>query len=350
MKKILKILFFLNIGLVVITLLSYLSPVANPKVLWPISVMAVFYPWLLLTNLLFIIFWSVFKFRYILLSLITILIGYNNFVGFVGFSSPGYKSSPTDIELMTFNTQNLFYIFSDKEMVSENTNAFFEEMHHFDEIDILCTQEMGVRSNELMLKKAKFSYHYAPENIGPVIYSKHPIINKGQIHSSTSTVNSCVWADINISGKTHRIYNVHMQSNKITRTAEKVIKDSNFQNKETWSGIKSIIVRYKDNANYRIEHAERIKAHVANSPYPVIIAGDFNDVPQSYLYRIFARDFSDSFKKVGRGLGITFSGKIPALRIDYILADKNYHILNHEIIKNEFSDHYPIKSIVNLKP
>jgi endonuclease/exonuclease/phosphatase family metal-dependent hydrolase len=251
---------------------------------------------------------------------------------------------------MSFNAQNLSYIYEDKELRTAHMNTFFEEMNNFENVDILCTQEMGVRSNELMEKRTNFIHIYAPEDVGPVIFSQHPIVNKGQIHSSTSTVNSCVWADININGITYRIYNLHMQSNKITRTAEKVIEDSKLQNKETWNGIKSIITRYRDNANFRIEHAERIRAHMLESPYPVIVAGDFNDVPQSYLYHILSTGMQDSFKAVGSGLGITFSGKIPALRIDYILADQDFRILNHKILKNEFSDHYPITTILNLKP
>ena len=192
----------------------------------------------------------------------------------------------------------------------------------------------------------KFPHVYAPEEIGPVIFSKHPISKKGQIHSATSTINSCIWTDINIRGRTYRVYNLHMESNKITRTAERVMKEVNLQNKETWSGVKAIIKRYKSKAAVRIGHAERIREHMIDCPYPIILAGDFNDVPMSYLYHILGKGMKDSFKEKGFGIGTTFAGKIPALRIDYILADENFKVLDHEILKEEFSDHYPIKSVV----
>ncbi len=332
-----------------ITLLSYLSPIANPKIFWPISVIAVFYPWLLLSNVLFVIFWMFYKLRFASISIITILIGYNFFNEFIGFSSAGFQSNPNQLEILSFNTQNLNYIFKSEEGRTNRSNQFFSFLNEYKDVDVICAQEIGTRSLELWHKKMKFPNQFAPEKVGPVIFSKHPIINKGQIHSSTSTINSCLWVDINVRGTTIRIYNLHMQSNKITMTAAKVIDDANPQNKETWNGVKSIIERYKQNATYRIEHAERIRAHMLDCPYPIVLAGDFNDVPQSFLYHILAKDLKDSFNQQGSGLGITFAGKIPALRIDYILVDKKFEIQNHEILHNNFSDHYAIKSIITLK-
>jgi endonuclease/exonuclease/phosphatase family metal-dependent hydrolase len=284
-----------------------------------------------------------------LISIVTLLLGFNYLDGFVGFSNGGYMSSPDQIEIMSYNTQNLNYIYKHEDR-KEKTDKFFSFLNEQRDLDIICTQELGLRSIELWNKKMKFGHFYAPEEIGPVIYSKHPIVDKGQIHSATSTINSCIWADINIRGNTHRVYNLHMESNKITITAEKVIEEVNLQNKETWSGVKAIIKRYKNNAAVRIGHAERIRAHMVESPYPIILAGDFNDVPLSFLYHILGSGMDDTFVKKGRGLGTTFAGKIPALRIDYIFADKSFKILDHDILKEAFSDHYPIKAVVQYDP
>ena len=289
------------------------------------------------------------KFRFSLISVITILLGFAHFSGFLGFSSAGYKSSPQQIEILSYNTQNLYYIYGLEEKREHRSKDFFDFLNSNKNLDIICAQELGLRSIELWNKKMPFPHFYAPEKVGPVIFSKYPINNKGQIHSSTSTVNSCLWADIDVSGSTFRVYNLHMQSNKITRTAERVIEKGNLQTRETWDGVLSIIKRYKNNAAVRIEHAERIREHMLDSPYPIILAGDFNDVPQSYLYHILSRGLSDSFVEQGSGFGTTFAGKKPALRIDYILTGPKIEILNHEIIKKDYSDHFAIKSILKLK-
>jgi len=347
-KKILKFFVFLNVLLVIVTLLAYLSPYANPKFLWPVSVIAVFFPWLLFANFLFIAFWMVYKLRYALISTATILLGFNYFLGFVGFSNSGFMTTPDQIEIMSYNTQNLGYVYKKEEGRSERIDKFFEFLNDHNDLDVICAQELGLRSIELWNKKMKFPHVYAPEEIGPVIFSKHPISDKGQIHSATSTINSCAWADINFKGNTYRIYNLHMESNKITRTAERVIEEVNLQNRETWSGVKSIVKRYKNNAAVRIGHAERIREHMIDCPYPIILAGDFNDVPLSYLYRILGYGMKDSFKEKGFGIGTTFAGKIPALRIDYILADENFEVREHKILKEGYSDHYPIKSVLEF--
>lgn len=291
----------------------------------------------------------IYKLRYSLVSVIAILIGFVHFNSFLGFSGAGYKSSPQQIEIMSYNTQNLHYVYHKKEDRNQRIESFFNFLKESKDLGIVCVQEMGTRSLELWNRQMKFPHQFAPENVGPVIFSKYPINNKGQIHSSVSTINSCIWADIDVSGQTFRVYNLHMQSNQITRTAEKVIEDANIQNKETWNGVLSIVKRYKNSAAVRIEHADRIREHMSESPYPIILAGDFNDVPQSYLFHVLSRGLQDSFAEQGSGFGTTFAGKIPALRIDYILADKKFEILNHEIIKKDFSDHYPIKSILTLK-
>lgn len=346
-KKSLKLILYLNYLLIGVTLLSYLAPYANPKVLWPISVIAVFYPWLLLMNVLFILFWMVYKLRYSLVSLITILIGFNHFNSFLGFSGDGYQSSPDQIEVMSYNVQNLHYIYQSGEGKNERVKKFFSFIKEENkDVDIICLQELGIRSAELWNNQTHFPHYFVPERLGPAIFSKYPIDDKGQIRSATSTINSCIWADTKIKGQTYRVYNLHMESNKITRTAERVLEEANIQSQKTWSGIKSIVNRYKDNAAVRIEHAERIRTHMADCPYPIILTGDFNDIPQSYLYQILSAGMHDSFMEKGKGFGTTFAGKIPALRIDYILTDKNFEILNQNTMKVEFSDHYPIKSII----
>ena len=46
--------------------------------------------------------------------------------------------------------------------------------------------------------------------------------------------------------------------------------------------------------------------------------------------------------------GTTFAGKIPALKIDYILTDPSIEILDHKIDRALFSDHYPLSALILL--
>ena len=79
-----------------------------------------------------------------------------------------------------------------------------------------------------------------------------------------------------------------------------------------------------------------------NSPYKVIVCGDFNDTPQSYTYNLLSENLNDSFKTKGVGFGTTYAGSIPALRIDYILTHEKIKVQSHKILKENYSDHFPV--------
>jgi endonuclease/exonuclease/phosphatase family metal-dependent hydrolase len=83
------------------------------------------------------------------------------------------------------------------------------------------------------------------------------------------------------------------------------------------------------------------------SPYPNIVSGDFNSVPGSFTYHRIKGDLQDTFLKKGAGLGNTYVGLSPTLRIDYILADKSFDVLQYKSPTLFLSDHFPV--IADLK-
>lgn len=92
----------------------------------------------------------------------------------------------------------------------------------------------------------------------------------------------------------------------------------------------------------RTAQAQQVKEFIAASPYATLIVGDLNDTPLSYTYRQLAKGFKDAFKEKGKGVGITYGGAVPGLRIDYILASKEIDFTSYDCPKVHLSDHYPI--------
>ena len=90
-----------------------------------------------------------------------------------------------------------------------------------------------------------------------------------------------------------------------------------------------------------IQTAE-LTSFIDNSPYPIILGGDFNDTPSSFAYQQVNELLDDSFIKKGKGIGSTYNGIIPFLRIDYIFTDKKFTCTHYQKIKNLNSDHFPI--------
>ena len=112
-------------------------------------------------------------------------------------------------------------------------------------------------------------------------------------------------------------------------------------------GIISIIRRMRVSYQKRAVEVLTIKEHMNNSPYPIIVCGDFNDTPLSYAYQKIKGDLIDSFSSCGKGFGESYV-KIPGLRIDYIMHDKSFKSFNYRKQDNVLSDHYAISCEIKL--
>ena len=92
----------------------------------------------------------------------------------------------------------------------------------------------------------------------------------------------------------------------------------------------------------QLEQVVVLREHVNSSPYPTVIAGDFNTTQFSNVYRKTAEGFTDTFKEKGEHWGQTFSLKGIPLRIDYILVDDTFKVAFHNNYTHQYSDHYPV--------
>ena len=347
-----KLLRWCNLSLIFVTLLSYVSPFVSPEKFWMFSFFGLLYPWLLLANFLFIVYWGIRKERYLLFSIFCILIGWNYFIGFIGLNNRLEGNHETVIKIASYNTGRTLYLWnkSDKEQHKKSKDSFFRLRKDFRDIDIHCAQEASKYAIDWLTDSLAFPlYFYHYEKISTTfIFSKTPFLKTGFIDLK-NRANSCIWADLNLHGKIVRIYNVHLQSSQISDKTDKLAKDGNLQEKETWKTIGEVLKKYVRAAKTRAWQAEKIAKHIAECPHPVILCGDLNDTPLSYPYNVLSENLHDTFKEKGKGIGTTYAGSIPALRIDFIFADQNFEILNHEIIDNDLSDHYPVVGTLRIK-
>jgi endonuclease/exonuclease/phosphatase family metal-dependent hydrolase len=111
---------------------------------------------------------------------------------------------------------------------------------------------------------------------------------------------------------------------------------------ESIEAVKNLSLSLRQGFVRRAHQAEVLRVQIDKSPYPVIVAGDFNDTPVSYSYRKIRKGLKDSFVNSGYGAGFTYKGNYPANRIDYILYDNKLESRYFEIMKVRYSDHYPV--------
>jgi len=212
---------------------------------------------------------------------------------------------------------------------------------------IIAIQEGFMDDHPSILKD--YPYNFRPHGQSICIYSKYPFTNRGKLDISENVQNGCIFVDVKVNGKMLRIYNMHLQSNRVSGDASKLKKEGDIQAKETWLDIKGILGKISRAASIRSTQASAIITHFKESKYPVIVCGDMNDTPLSYNYKLFSRQLNDGFKERAVGLGTTYNETIPLLRIDYIWTDKQLKVNSHEIINENFSDHYPVISRINIE-
>lgn len=333
-----KTLRWLNVLLIIITFLSYLSPYVDPASFWIFYLLGMGYPWLLLFNMLFTLYWISLKKGYFLFSLGAILVGWSHFQSFIGLNGPLPKETG-EITLMTMNSMGY-------QKLKGATKKQFDRMLVDYSPDIIAIQEGYARMRPISQKA--YPYIYQPKNKLLSIYSKYPFSNKGNMDIGNYS-NGCMFVDVVINEQTIRVYNVHLQSNRVSQDASILSKEGDLQEKETWVGIRGMLGKVQKAAEIRSKQTKSILKHLSKSKYPVVVCSDMNDTPLSYAYQLFSRTLKDGFKERAIGLGTTYSGSIPVLRIDYIWTDKNFAVNSHEIIKGDYSDHYPIISRIKLQ-
>lgn len=92
---------------------------------------------------------------------------------------------------------------------------------------------------------------------------------------------------------------------------------------------------------------------VRNSPYPVIVCGDFNSMPYSYVYQKMRHNLSNAFEDAGNGFGFSYRDpKLFFLRIDnQFYSDSRLHVFDYQTHRDiELSDHFPITATYTFKP
>jgi endonuclease/exonuclease/phosphatase family metal-dependent hydrolase len=357
-KVLYKILFAVNAFFAFTLLLSYLAVIISPGDFALPAFFGLAYPYLLLINIILVIIWAMFLRFEALISVIVIAIGFTHFSNYIKLIKP-VRDKTNTFKVLSYNVR-LFNLFENKNNLSSEKKVL--EFLKAQKPDILCLQEFFVSGNpaqkENEVKTALGGEYFSHMKVlgsgknryyGIATFSKYPIIRKGEIiHPGSSSLT--IYTDVLIRKDTFRIYNNHLQSFRLKRMERSFIEEMTApDNKETLDEVKSLSESLKKGFIRRSLQAQVVKEHINRSPFPVIVAGDFNDTPVSYSYRKIRKGLKDSFVSSGYGAGFTYKGNYPPNRIDYILYDNALINSYFEIIKVKYSDHYPIVAYFRKK-
>ena len=185
---------------------------------------------------------------------------------------------------------------------------------------------------------------------GLAIFSRLPIVGRGEIAFGRLSQNHAMWVDVAGPGPhdTVRVFNAHLQSMSLD---EKDIVTAGTSRAGLERKGRGLLGRFVRGAATRAWQADTLLAHIARSPYPVLVAGDLNDLPYSYAYNALAGPLQNAWATVGCGPGNTYHGRLPPLlRIDQQFAGPRWRVLACRIHDEiPYADHYPVEGLYELK-
>lgn len=327
-------------------LISYIGVYISPARFWFLGFFGLAYPVFLIINVLFIVYWLLGRWKLAIPSLIVVLIGYQHIQNFFQISKK--ETDQNGIVICSYNVKH--FSGTDNTVKWKENTLRIQNYLRNKNADIICLQEL---SSSLMKGFNPFitadsepdpnmNSTQPGKDTGPAIFSRHPIIDKGEIVFE-NTENMIVYADIKIGKDTLRVYSCHLQSYQFTNDDIHSIEAISMENQEKKiRGIRVVGHKMKNAFIKRTTHALKLSESISQSPYPVIVCGDFNDSPTSFTYRTVRGKLKDAFVESGSGIGNSYLGKLPSYRIDYILHSPVFSAYNFKVDKVDYSDHYPV--------
>jgi endonuclease/exonuclease/phosphatase family metal-dependent hydrolase len=357
---------YINLIFVLALLLAYAAEYITPAKFWLPVLFGLAYPYLALVNVIFIVFWIMARRIYFLVPLIALLIGWRDMKATVAVHKhQTADSSLLSLKLLSYNLNNLSnssHRFDIKLMqqvtgyLNRESAGIITLQEFYSNVRDIDDQLQSL-SEKLSLPHYHFDFYTPSENgnhtYALILFSKYPIVSSGTLRGA-NTKAYAIYCDV-VTNRTDtiRIYDIHLESIHFKSDDYAFINDrqhypgdhTNFRER-----VRRILWKIKKASQMRAEQAEKLRSHVDRCPYPVIISGDFNDVPTSYIYHKLARQFTDAFTEAGYGFGYTFTGLLLVpLQIDHILLSKNFRAYDMNIPKVKFSDHYPVTTWIHAR-
>jgi endonuclease/exonuclease/phosphatase family metal-dependent hydrolase len=322
------------------------------------------YPIIVLVNCFILIVWTIARSRWAIYSLFIILLGGKLHFRTLSFTISKDTTKNTELKVISYNVR-LFDVYNPNlESGLETRNQIFQFLRN-EKPDVVCFQEFYSQDkptrfetmDSLFQVMGTKIYHQrsaykriARQNFGIAMFSKYPMIAKGDVMFETQgsqDFNYCIYADIIKDQDTFRIYDVHLQSIKLQSDYYSAQTNDPTSNLTQESAIRLIYRKLQTAYVKRADQARRVVNHIKTSPYPTIVCGDFNDTPMSYTYNQFDRVLTDAFRNTSNGIGVTYVGKMPAGRIDYIFHSPELTSSNFKIQQEVLSDHRAISCTIS---
>ncbi|MDO5655255.1 MAG: endonuclease/exonuclease/phosphatase family protein [Flavobacteriaceae bacterium] len=296
------------------------------------NILPLFFLIVFILNIFLLIFWWIYDRQFALLFTflsLGLILPLKNHIHIYG--KP--ETQKSNLKVLSYNVR---YFFDD----ADGIISFLQDQ----EADIILFQEMGPQPEWVINNASKTKKYYFEEFSSLGIASKFPVI-EAQMFRIKPYPLTYAYADIALPNDTIRVINFYLESLHLDQNAIKNTEiESQIPGKSKYL-LKKIITA----STVHEKQVKEVRKIIKNSPYPVIVAGDMNAVPNSFEYFTLKRGLKDVFHTGGEGIATTFPGFKYPLRLDYIFVSERFKVKSHQIFKVQHSDHYPVVAELELE-
>lgn len=329
------------IAMLAVGYVDYLNPVDYPL----LANLGLLFPVFLVANIAFLAFWLIVKKLWAAIPFIGLVVAFGPVRRYSPLNIPA-DAPEGAIKVMSYN------VFSFSTWTDLNQSSDILEYITNQQPDILCLQEAGTygRKHEIIdsTLQASLAYHDTINTGSLAIYSRFPIVGKERIayHSNTSNASAAFYLKTGKNDTTIVIVN-HFESTGISLEQRsqfkamlkgKLEKDSaEIESRALWRSLAA-------SAAVRAPQADAVAEYIARHPgKSIILTGDFNDSPLSYIHRRIANELTDCYVATANGPGISYHYSGFYVRIDNIMCSNAWTPYKCYVDNSiKASDHYPI--------
>lgn len=351
-------LILINIFVVCWLGLCFAAANVDPVKIKYLSAFSLTTPFALAANLIMAGIWlfSYKKWR-VLISLIPLILCWKMVPAIFGihyFKKNDWQATANSFKIMTWNVHAMGIFNHPNE--KKHARGIMDLIHK-ESPDILCLPEYSVPTNlavpdhtkKIMSENGYTTYRFNMENgygphiwIGSAVFSRFPLVDY-EVYTLNPYI-SLLQCDFRLPhSEIIRVCILHLQSFGLTDADKAIIEEVKKNKVQKIKTSRSFAWKFNEAYRERAMEAKLAIEIIKDSPYPLIICGDFNDLPFSYTYALFDKTYTDAFTLMGRGFGRTYNQIIPTLRIDHIFFNEgSLRLKAFKSPFSPFSDHSPV--------
>ena len=337
-----------NIATVIAMLLIGYSDRVNPASHPLIANLGLTFPIFLALNIAFLVFWLAVKKMMALIPVAGLLLGFSPIRVYAPLNI-AREAPEGSIKVMSYNIYNLS-TWRDPSEPCEILDYIDRERP-----DILCLEEAcapGWRKDHAD-RRLDSIYAYSDESDGPVggdpicIYSRYPIIDKDNIEYESRANNSAAFTLLTGERDTTVVIVNHFETTGLSpedRSRFRAMMKGDIHRRDAERESRRLWHKLGEASAIRAPQADAVARYVESlGKRSVILVGDFNDSPISYVRHRLASVLNDCYVASGNGPGISYHYNAFYVRIDNIMCSDHWTPYRCHIDNSiKASDHYPI--------